>query len=417
MLCPKCDYISFDHLTNCAKCNHDLAEIASLLNGTSVISVQVNYLGIADEITAGDDAENIFATDTELVDGEGLDSGADYSDSFAEQEDLVELSDEESLALEPDTEVNLSEDEATGLELKLEGHDTGDNSRPEIDFTMPPVLNLDAFQTSESGAESNRESSSDDAGDEPETEAANSAGIVMGETDEVGEQQTPLPELHLEAESGSDAADEEYEDQPQASALADEQMEDFTELEGIHSADLGIEDSALTLEVDDDDQGSGLTFEGDQDGVEIESAGATGIDLGNIDLSDLVYALDPDSQGDMEADGDKPAAGVIKSCVPDNELSLKLESDIEPQISEADTDPGGQGTDGNYELGDLGMLSLENDNGDTSDSVGRPLDFEGGADNLVDASALDDPFDSLDISVDSADDDGMELDLEIDDDK
>lgn len=36
MRCPKCGFISFDHLTSCAKCGKDIAEVASELQGTSI---------------------------------------------------------------------------------------------------------------------------------------------------------------------------------------------------------------------------------------------------------------------------------------------------------------------------------------------------------------------------------------------
>ena len=36
MRCPKCGFISFDHLTSCAKCGRDIAEVASELQGTSI---------------------------------------------------------------------------------------------------------------------------------------------------------------------------------------------------------------------------------------------------------------------------------------------------------------------------------------------------------------------------------------------
>jgi len=36
MRCPKCGFISFDHLTSCAKCGRDISEVASDLQGTSI---------------------------------------------------------------------------------------------------------------------------------------------------------------------------------------------------------------------------------------------------------------------------------------------------------------------------------------------------------------------------------------------
>ncbi len=44
MLCPKCGYISFDNLTSCSKCQHDLSEIQSRLNGTAIQVEQQYFL-------------------------------------------------------------------------------------------------------------------------------------------------------------------------------------------------------------------------------------------------------------------------------------------------------------------------------------------------------------------------------------
>ena len=36
MRCPKCGFISFDHLASCSKCGRDISEVASELQGTSI---------------------------------------------------------------------------------------------------------------------------------------------------------------------------------------------------------------------------------------------------------------------------------------------------------------------------------------------------------------------------------------------
>lgn len=36
MRCPKCGFISFDHLTSCAKCGRDVSQVAAELQGTSI---------------------------------------------------------------------------------------------------------------------------------------------------------------------------------------------------------------------------------------------------------------------------------------------------------------------------------------------------------------------------------------------
>ena len=47
MRCPKCGFISFDHLTSCAKCGKDIAEVASELQGTSIKVETPMFLGAA----------------------------------------------------------------------------------------------------------------------------------------------------------------------------------------------------------------------------------------------------------------------------------------------------------------------------------------------------------------------------------
>lgn len=47
MRCPKCGFISFDHLTSCAKCGKDVAEVASELQGTSIKVEAPIFLGSA----------------------------------------------------------------------------------------------------------------------------------------------------------------------------------------------------------------------------------------------------------------------------------------------------------------------------------------------------------------------------------
>ncbi|MEN8140072.1 MAG: hypothetical protein ABFR97_02500 [Thermodesulfobacteriota bacterium] len=45
MRCPKCDFISFDHITSCSKCSNDLTEITASLRGTGFQSLEIFFLG------------------------------------------------------------------------------------------------------------------------------------------------------------------------------------------------------------------------------------------------------------------------------------------------------------------------------------------------------------------------------------
>ena len=50
MLCPKCGYISFDNLTSCSKCHHELSEIKNKLQGTTVQVEKNFFLGSVNSV-------------------------------------------------------------------------------------------------------------------------------------------------------------------------------------------------------------------------------------------------------------------------------------------------------------------------------------------------------------------------------
>jgi len=117
MRCPKCGFISFDHLTSCSKCGKDIAEVASELQGTSINVEAPMFLGTAlasyadrghsfeehamdAEVEEGID----FSMDEEPVVGEapekaGTEEAIDFS--FTEEEAEADI----TLAEEPRPEV------------------------------------------------------------------------------------------------------------------------------------------------------------------------------------------------------------------------------------------------------------------------------------------------------------------------
>ena len=74
MRCPKCGFISFDHLTSCAKCGRDISEVASELQGTSIKVESPMFLGgaLAAVAERGESFE-------EHAMGADLDAGIDFS--------------------------------------------------------------------------------------------------------------------------------------------------------------------------------------------------------------------------------------------------------------------------------------------------------------------------------------------------
>jgi hypothetical protein len=89
MRCPKCGFISFDHLTSCAKCRKDIAEVASELQGTSIKVETPMFLGTA--LAAYADRETSFEEHAMEVD-----EGIDFSmDDEGVGEEAVEVADAE----------------------------------------------------------------------------------------------------------------------------------------------------------------------------------------------------------------------------------------------------------------------------------------------------------------------------------
>ena len=89
MRCPKCGFISFDHLTSCAKCSKDIAEVASELQGTSIKVETPMFLGTA--LAAFAEREASF--EEHAMEAE-VDEGIDFSmEDEGAGEEAVEIAD------------------------------------------------------------------------------------------------------------------------------------------------------------------------------------------------------------------------------------------------------------------------------------------------------------------------------------
>jgi len=109
MRCPKCGFISFDHLTSCAKCGKDIADVASELQGTSINVEAPMFLSGA--LAAYADRGEPFADQGMGFD---VDEGIDFS------------MDEQSIAQEP-----IETAEAEGdVDVSFAGE------REEVDISM-----------------------------------------------------------------------------------------------------------------------------------------------------------------------------------------------------------------------------------------------------------------------------------------
>ena len=102
MRCPKCGFISFDHLTSCAKCGRDISQVAAELQGTTIKVEQPMFLSgaLASFSEAGESFEE-HAMEAEA--GGGVDFDMDT------EEETISMADEA-----PEEEVDFSFGEEAG---------------------------------------------------------------------------------------------------------------------------------------------------------------------------------------------------------------------------------------------------------------------------------------------------------------
>ena len=112
MRCPKCGFISFDHLTSCTKCGKDVAEVASELQGTSIkvdapmflgsaLAAYADRTGSIDELAMED--EGSVGVDFSMEEEVAEETAAETTDTAAE----VDFSFEES---QPEAGISLAEE-------------------------------------------------------------------------------------------------------------------------------------------------------------------------------------------------------------------------------------------------------------------------------------------------------------------
>ncbi len=121
MRCPKCGYISFDHLENCVKCNKDISEVSSSLFGSTYKIPAPSFLKLPPKKEEG------FSEQDDFIEEESIDEVDEYMD-----EDLdILIEDDEA---ETDGEIRFSEDSETGTELKSSEADQPEDNEGEIEI-------------------------------------------------------------------------------------------------------------------------------------------------------------------------------------------------------------------------------------------------------------------------------------------
>ena len=147
MRCPKCSFISFDHLTSCTKCGRDISELAVELQGTSIKTETPMFLSGALGAFSGEE-EEIFeeqALDVEMQEGidfdmemqgeeeaEGQEKGEDVDFAFAEKgEDDADISLAEAEAEETAASVEAEAGEDSDLDLGKEGKEVSEEEKTD----------------------------------------------------------------------------------------------------------------------------------------------------------------------------------------------------------------------------------------------------------------------------------------------
>jgi len=115
MRCPKCGFISFDHLTSCTKCGKDIAEVASELQGTSIKLETPMFLSAA--LAGYGDREGSFeeiSMETEVEEGVDISMETEFEDGvdISMEDEPVEQEAPEMAGTEADIDFSIEEDEA-----------------------------------------------------------------------------------------------------------------------------------------------------------------------------------------------------------------------------------------------------------------------------------------------------------------
>jgi hypothetical protein len=154
MRCPKCGYISFDHVETCLRCNKDVKKVASVVEGTTYNVAAPSFLKFpkagsldqeqGDEISFDGSQDDYDVVDPDLdvlVDGDDGDDGDDAGISFGDE--FSGFADSEEQEEEDDFEINLNEDDDEGLDLG-QFEDAFEEEEPqetaEIALDMPDEL-------------------------------------------------------------------------------------------------------------------------------------------------------------------------------------------------------------------------------------------------------------------------------------
>ena len=202
MRCPKCGFISFDHLASCSKCGRDISEVASELQGTSIKVEPPMFLSGAlaafaeseesfEEHAMEDDVAGGIDFNMEMEDeAVEMDAAAEDVDfSFEEEEEAFDVAPEEDADFEiveeeEGADISLAEAEAEkaasiaeeDVDIELEAEAEEEPAPEEAEDTFEELDFMSSVDEEEGGLEFDLEDFIEDSGDE-ETEASGDADL------------------------------------------------------------------------------------------------------------------------------------------------------------------------------------------------------------------------------------------------
>jgi len=169
MRCPKCGYISFDHLASCKKCNKDISEASENLDGTIFAVAVPLFLDIEhqEDEAQGEEVEESLEDEVAVEDIEMLDEGGDdvvlEDDAGLDEFEVLDDLEDEAMTLDDVEEVSLDdeitfEDDEITLDFGAEGEDetasaggSDENDGLQLDFAEIDISDLAPPETEQEG--------------------------------------------------------------------------------------------------------------------------------------------------------------------------------------------------------------------------------------------------------------------------
>ncbi|MEA2083057.1 MAG: hypothetical protein U9O82_02225 [Thermodesulfobacteriota bacterium] len=361
MRCPKCGFISFDHLTSCSKCGKELAETSDQLKGTSIKSHTSYFLspvfGVESaepEKGAAGEADVYDADDSIELDISTEEPDEDEIDLSGLEVDDEEGSEEAVGIIMPGMEEVSEEDEIPAISLnQFEDTDKSDEDASEggVEFSLDESALEIEEQNEEPADDAVAGIAADDGESSPDVNEIDMSELVSLQDTDGPASEGPLDLGTLAAEeppaitplpvSDNGSAMDKDTDLDVMSLVTDETGLDLSAFNGVSAGEMESEefeadgDDELADLADilcDVDENSAETDTLDLDSISGEEAAESetesdlaGLpDNGALELDLSLEDADEEPAGVSESD----SAGESVTPLPDiNELDLTIESE------------------------------------------------------------------------------------------